>query len=174
MLSTASCCKMDSRFDSQRAHDAMNKFGSYCWWRNEQLNPRMLLFSAGNGAMNAPWYRRNELLRDIGNGAMNSSVILATAQCAPSKTRNCTKMPVPMLRPVQIHWRLYKENGEAYFRLWKTDIQKKCRLSLRRDEISFLVFPIDNSCIRWRCNFKGLSQHGGRMDITGKTPRLIL
>jgi hypothetical protein len=39
----------------------------------------MLLFSVGNGAMYAPqyWQRHNELLRDICNGAMNSSAILA-------------------------------------------------------------------------------------------------
>ncbi len=40
-------------------------------WRNEDFNPRMLLFSVGNGAMNAP---------HMANVAMNSSAILATAQ----------------------------------------------------------------------------------------------
>jgi len=40
---------------------------------------RLLLFAVGNGAMTAPgyWQRRNELLRDIGNGAMNSSTMAA-------------------------------------------------------------------------------------------------
>jgi hypothetical protein len=45
------------------------QFGSYCQWSNEHFKPRMLLFSVGNGACS-----------DIGNGAMNSSAILATTQ----------------------------------------------------------------------------------------------
>jgi hypothetical protein len=33
---------------------------------------------------------------------------------------------------LRIHWRLYKENWETQFSLWKS--RHKCRLSLRRDE----------------------------------------
>ncbi len=29
-----------------------------------------------------------------------------------------------------------------------------------------ICFQIANSCTRWRCNFKGLSQHGGRADFS--------
>jgi hypothetical protein len=41
----------------------------------------MLLFSVVNGTLNTSryWQRRNELLRSTGNGAMNSSAILITA-----------------------------------------------------------------------------------------------
>jgi hypothetical protein len=41
----------------------------------------MLLFSVDNVAMNTLryWKQHNELLRDNGNGAMNSSAMLATA-----------------------------------------------------------------------------------------------
>jgi hypothetical protein len=44
----------------------MNKSGICFHWRNEHFMPRMLFFSVGNSAMNAP-------LRLICNGAMNSS-----------------------------------------------------------------------------------------------------
>ncbi len=59
---------------------AMNKFGICFQWHNEHFKPKMLLFSVGNGALNAPryWQWSNELLRDIVNGAMNYSAILAT------------------------------------------------------------------------------------------------
>jgi hypothetical protein len=41
-------------------------------WRNEHFKPGMLLFSVSNSVMNAPqyWQWRNELLCDIGNGAI--------------------------------------------------------------------------------------------------------
>ncbi len=41
------------------------------------LSPGCVLFSVGNGALNTPlyWQQRNELLRNIGNSAMNSSAI---------------------------------------------------------------------------------------------------
>jgi hypothetical protein len=29
-----------------------------------------------------------------------------------------------------------------------------------------ICFQIANSCSKWRCNFKGLSQHGGRADFS--------
>jgi hypothetical protein len=54
---------------------AMNKFETCFQWRNGHFKPRILLFAVGNEAMNAPqyWQWRNELFRDIGNGAMNSA-----------------------------------------------------------------------------------------------------
>ncbi len=44
------------------SNGAMNEFGICFQWPNEHFNPRMLLFSEGNGAMKAPriWQRRNE------------------------------------------------------------------------------------------------------------------
>jgi hypothetical protein len=41
---------------------ATNHFGIFFQWRNEHFKRRMLLFSVGNSAMNAPrnWQRRNE------------------------------------------------------------------------------------------------------------------
>jgi hypothetical protein len=43
----------------------MNKFGNTFQWRSELLKPRMLFFSVGNGAMNAPRYWEEwELLDD--------------------------------------------------------------------------------------------------------------
>jgi hypothetical protein len=57
----------------------MNKFGICFQLCNEHFKPGMFLFSIDNGAMNAPryWQLRNELLRDIGNGTMNSSAMAA-------------------------------------------------------------------------------------------------
>ncbi len=61
---------------------AMNKLGNCFRWCSPHLKPRMLVFSVGNGPMNAPryWQRRNErsellttgqwTLHDIGNRAM--------------------------------------------------------------------------------------------------------
>jgi hypothetical protein len=84
--------------------------------------------------MSAPryWLRRYELLRNIGYGAMDSSAILVTVQCAI--------MPVAMLRQV-----LCEYTGSSTTRLGnlssafeKADSQWKqifkCRLSQRHDE----------------------------------------
>ncbi len=48
--------------------------------RYGHFKPRMLLFSVDNSAMNTRRYcqQHNDLLRDIGNGEMNSSALLAT------------------------------------------------------------------------------------------------
>jgi hypothetical protein len=95
----------------------------------------MLFFSVGNGAYERStilvmaqrtppqyWQWRNEHLRDIGNGAMNSPAILETATL-PSPLLPPPSSPPPfpclvaMLRPVRIHWGLYKENGKPQFSL---------------------------------------------------------
>ncbi len=59
---------------------AMNKIGIGLQQRNGHFKPRMLLFSVDNSAMNTRRYcqQHNDILRDIGNGAMNSSALLAT------------------------------------------------------------------------------------------------
>ncbi len=84
---------------------AMNKFVSYCLVRNEHFKPTMLLFSVATGAMNDPrhWELGKECLTDVGN---------------------CTKSLFSMLGPVQIHWRFYKDNGEAQFCIWKSQHTK--------------------------------------------------
>ncbi len=104
---------------------AMNNSGICLQRRNEHFKSRMLLFSIGNSAKNTLqyWQRSNspftilaislEPSAHIGNSAMNP------AQCA--------MMPVAMLGPVLLHWRLFK----AQFSLWKS--RHKCCLSLRRD-----------------------------------------
>jgi hypothetical protein len=40
----------------------MKKYGNCFQWRSKLLKPKMLFFSVGNGAMNAPryWQQRNE------------------------------------------------------------------------------------------------------------------
>jgi len=49
----------------------------------------------------------------------------------------CTMMPVVMLGPLQIHWRLLNQNGETQFNLSKS--QHRCRLSLQLNGFNSLV-----------------------------------
>ncbi len=61
---------------------AMNKLGICFQWHNENFKFRMLLFSVGNGAMNALryWRRRNERFGILENATNERSAILETAQ----------------------------------------------------------------------------------------------
>jgi hypothetical protein len=74
----------------------------------------MLLFSVDNVAMNTLryWKQHNELLRDDGNGAMNSSAMLELQLYSwPGPAQpSCIETSV-------LHWLLYKENGETQFSL---------------------------------------------------------
>ncbi len=74
------------------------------------------LFNISNGAMP---------LHDIGN------IAWTLRKYWQQRYEPCAIMPVAMLGPVLLHWRLFKENGEALFSLWKS--RHKCCLCLRRD-----------------------------------------
>ncbi len=139
----------------------------------------MLFFSVGNVALKDPryWQRRNERLRNIGNGAINNSAILATAQWTPPRHWKLPLIPthpfpphsspppfpclVTLWRPMRIHWGLYKENGKPQFSLWKSWPAKVRSIPAVRC-ISFsalgIRFRIANCRTRWHFNFKGLLQ----------------
>jgi hypothetical protein len=72
----------------------MNKFGNCSQWRSELLIPRILLFSVGNGAMNALryWQQRNERSRLLETG---------------------TKMPSGPLRPIQLRKAVNREDKRS-------------------------------------------------------------
>ncbi len=152
------------------------------------------LEAVANGAMNILYpeccYSRRQLLFDIDNVTMSSSAILAMAQWTPPQywqwsndlllraIRNRAMMPVAMLRPVQIYWRLFEENGKAYSRSSFENADKTKMLPIPTVRWIFslslaVCFQIANSCARLRCNFEGLSQHGGWADFT-KNFRLSL
>jgi hypothetical protein len=92
----------------------MNKLGICNQQRNGHFKPKNMLFSAGNSAMNAApryWQRRNER----SNAAMNAP------RCCQQRNERSAMLAMEqvtllrLLRPVRIHWRLYKENGENQF-----------------------------------------------------------
>ncbi len=88
----------------------MNKLGTCFPRRNGHFYPKMLLFSAGNSAMNALryWKRRNErsamlervlwMLRDVGNGAMNTPWCCKLRDHAFSDVKTCLNTLVALQR----------------------------------------------------------------------------
>ncbi len=115
----------------------MNKFEICFQWCNDHFNPRMLLFSVGNGAMNTLWLlataqltmpqywqRRNELLRDGGftkrMGNLSSAFKKADTSALP---------------PMPAH-------------------------AMNLIPASKIRFRIANSCSRWLGIFEWLSQDG--------------
>jgi hypothetical protein len=104
--------------------------------------------------------------------------------------RNWAKSVLPTLRTVQRvsnrHWELSKEwltdlgtssntlaalqrEREAQLRLWKSRHTKMPPIPMALwifIPALAICFQIANSCIKWRCNFKGLSQQRGRADFS--------
>ncbi len=79
-------------------------------------------------------YNRNVILH-CRQRRYERSLVLAAAQWTLRDVGNCAMMSVSMLGSVEIRWRLFKENGETQFSLWKS--LHKCHLSLRRNESHF-------------------------------------
>jgi hypothetical protein len=79
------------------SNGAMNKLSIYFKWPNEHFNPRMLLFSVGNGDIKAPrnWQRRNECSAMVATAWLDQweYTSLWKSKCRLSIRRNEFSMP---------------------------------------------------------------------------------
>ncbi len=101
---------LSTTYSTAAGNGTMNKLGTCFPRRNGHFNPKMLLFSAGNGAMNALryWKRCNErsailervlwILRDVGNGAMNTPWCCKLRDHAFSDVETCLNTLVALQR----------------------------------------------------------------------------
>ncbi len=95
--------------------------------------------------------------------------MLAMAQWTLCDVANCVIMPLAMLRPVWIHWRLHKENGETQFRfefhvhnLFIAPSPTAVNTVVDKGPLTDLCAPLEihfriaYSCARWREILQGL------------------
>jgi hypothetical protein len=143
------------------SNGAMNEFGICFQWPNEHFNPRMLLFSEGNGAMKAPrnWQRRNECSTMVATARWDQCEFTSRWKVSPihsarwifiatyrwnlklhCKIRFSTsRRPGTGMSPnlcskkfATTQWWQLRYETSANTHLWKS----KCPLSIRRDEFS--------------------------------------
>jgi hypothetical protein len=107
-----------------------------------------------------------------GNGTYEPSATMATALWT---LLDCL---VAMLGPVQKHWWLFKENGKLSSAFEKSNTSAVGVYpygEMNLNPTLGIHFRIAKSRMRWRCNFKGLSQDGrGLIFLKTSAPQCLM